>query len=104
MKDLNPVFSLTGTDCLPPVNGGYLTIKVDGEELFIVSAPSMVPGADRYRDSVTENSESTTDSEGNQFTVTVQSSNTGVDWELTVASHDETLKHRVTVEYQANDY
>ena len=48
-------FIIEGNDCMPPISGGYLIIKIDGDEFDIVSVPSPILGADRHRDSVTEN-------------------------------------------------
>ena len=99
-------FIIEGTDCLPPLSGGYLIISIDNEEFNIVSVPSPVFGADRYRDSVSENSDIVEDEEGNVFSITVLSSNVGVDWiiEVGAKSDEEKLRKRIDVEYQANEF
>jgi len=101
-------FTIDGTDCMPPISGGYLIINLDGNELHIVSVPSPVLGADRHRDSVSENFDTIEDDDGNNYSINVWSSNVGVDWQIDVtaasgASEDE-LKGRIEVEYQANDF
>ena len=88
---------------MPPLNGGYIVITLDGEELHLVSAPSMIWGADRHRDSVAENFDQF-DENGNEFSISIYSSNVGVDWEISVTTEDDTLKSRISVEYHANDY
>ena len=99
-------FKIEGTDCLPPLSGGYLIIYIDKKEFNIVSVPSPVLSADRHRDSVTENSDIVEDEEGNEFSITVLSSNVGVDWiiEVETKSDEEELRKRIDVEYQANEF
>jgi len=91
---------------MPPISGGYLIINLDGKEFCIVSVPSPVLVADRHRDSVTENYEMLEDENGNVFSITVWSSNVGVDWkiDITTPGNEESLKNRIDVEYQANDF
>ncbi|HHG3261857.1 TPA: hypothetical protein ACPVXX_004486 [Vibrio parahaemolyticus] len=95
---------LTGTDCMPSISGGYLLVTLDGEEVATVGVPS--PNfADRHSDSVNDNYDDFEDSEGNQYSVTVWSSNVGVDWEVEINSLSESdLESRIDVEYQSNDY
>jgi hypothetical protein len=101
-------FTIEGTDCMPPISGGYLIINIDGREFHIVSVPSPVLGADRHRDSVSENYDIVEDCDGNEFSVNVWSSNVGVDWQIDVTAADneknEELRERISVEYQANDF
>ena len=91
---------------MPPISGGYLIINLDGKEFCIVSVPSPVLVASRYRDSITDNHEMLEDKNGNVFSITVWSSNIGVDWEMdiTTSGNEETLKNRIDVEYQANGF
>ncbi len=98
---------ITGNDGLPPISGGYLSIKKEGKEFHIASVPSFVPGADRYHDSVLENDDDFKDKEGNQFVISIWSSNVGVDWKLSLFAKngdDETLAKHIDMEYQSNDY
>ncbi len=81
-------FTIEGTDCMPPVSGGYLIISLDGKEFYIVSVPSPVLRADRSRDSVAENYDTVKDPDGNEFSINVWSSNVGVDWEIDVKASD----------------
>tara|TARA_R110002167_G_scaffold2284_3_gene11692 strand:- start:1501 stop:1812 length:312 start_codon:yes stop_codon:yes gene_type:complete len=101
-------FTIEGTDCMPPVSGGYLIINLDGNEFHIVSVPSPILGADRHRDSVSENYDSVEDSDGNQYSINVWSSNVGVDWQIDVNTSfgigEDELKSRIDVGYQANDF
>lgn len=101
-------FTIEGCDGMPPISGGYLIINLDNKEFHIVSVPSPVLGADRHRDSVTENDEEVEDDDGNEFAITVWSSNVGVDWRIDVTAKDKAseaaLKRRINVEYQANDF
>jgi hypothetical protein len=99
-------FIIEGTDCLTPLSGGYLIITIDKKEFHIVSVPSPVLSADRHRDSVNENSDFVEDKEGNEFSITVLSSNVGVDWtiEVKTKSDEEELRKRIDVEYQANEF
>jgi len=99
-------FIIEGTDCLPPLSGGYLIINIDKKEFHIVSVPSPVLSADRHRDSVNENSDFIEDEEGNEFSITVLSSNVGVDWtiEVKTKSDEKELRKRIVVEYQANEF
>ncbi|MGI2125325.1 hypothetical protein [Shewanella oncorhynchi] len=101
-------FTIEGTDCLPPISGGYLVINIDGSEFHITSVPSPVLGADRHRDSVSENYDTVEDDEGNEFSIIVWSSNVGVDWQIDVkvseGVDEQELKERIDVEYQANDF
>ncbi len=48
---------ITETERLLPIFGGYISIKKDGNEFYIAGVPSIVPGADRYRDSLSKNDE-----------------------------------------------
>lgn len=97
-------FSIDGTDSMPAVNGGYLIVSVDGKELCVLSVPSLILGADRYRDSVTENSDCVEDESGNVFNLSVFSSNVGVDWDLEVETENRKLQELINVEYRANEY
>jgi hypothetical protein len=89
---------------MPSISGGYLLVTLDGEEVATVGVPS--PNfADRHSDSVNDNYDDFEDSEGNQYSVTVWSSNVGVDWEVEINSLSESdLESRIDVEYQSNDY
>lgn len=97
-------FTIDGNDCLPPVSGGYLVIFLDDDEIASVSVPS--PNyADRYSDSVVENDDEVEDDEGNTYSVSVYSSNVGVDWTIDVTSErPEDLKSRIRAEYLPNEY
>ncbi|HGL3854413.1 TPA: hypothetical protein ACKE3U_003739 [Klebsiella aerogenes] len=97
-------FTIEGNDCLPPVSGGYLVIFIDGEEFSSVSVPS--PNyADKYSDSVVENDDDFEDDEGNSYSVSVYSSNVGVDWSIEVTSEkSDELRDRVYAEYIPNEY
>jgi len=101
-------FIIEGNDCMPPISGGYLIVKIDGNELDIVSVPSPNLYADRHRDSVTENFDNIEDEEGNEFSIIVWSSIGGVDWQIDITASDiekeDALKERIDVEYQANDF
>ena len=101
-------FTIEGSDCMPPISGGYLIIKIDGDEFDIVSVPSPILGAYRHRDSVTENFDDIEDKDGNEFSIIVWSSNVGVDWQIDITASDiekeKALKERIDVEYQANDF
>ncbi|TXH98540.1 MAG: hypothetical protein E6Q75_00985 [Rheinheimera sp.] len=98
---------IEGNDCLPPISGGYLLVTIDDEEVSTIGVPSPIL-ADKYRDSVNENYDDFDDSEGNHYSVSVWSSNVGVDWEVTVksasSSNESSLADRIKVEYQANDF
>lgn len=94
--------TITGTESLPPIYGGYLSIKKDGKEFHISGVPSCVVGADRYRDSVSRNDDAFEDNEGNKFAITIMSSTAGVDWELDFTAKngdDKTLAARIGLEY-----
>ncbi len=98
---------ITGEDSLPSLYGGYLSIIKDGKEIHIFSVPSLVFAADRYRDSVSENDDEFEDDEGNEFSISIRSSNIGVEWELDLSAKngdDKTLVSRIKMEYQSNDY
>lgn len=97
-------FTIEGNDCLPPVSGGYLVIYIDDEEFASVSVPS--PNyADKYSDSVVENDDDIEDDEGNNYSVSVYSSNVGVDWTIDVTSEkSDELRDRVHAEYIPNEY
>ncbi len=97
-------FLKNGNYCMPPINGGYLIMTLDGEEFHIISAPSMILNTDRHRDIVVENFDHFKDEQGNIFDISVYSSNVGVDWELQVNTEDSSLKNRIDLEYHANDY
>ncbi len=99
--------SITGNDSLPSVSGGYISIIKDGKEIHIASVPSFVLGADRYRDSVSENDDEFQDDEGNEFSISIWSSNVGVDWKLNLSAKngdDGALASRIKMDYQRNDY
>jgi len=92
---------------LPPVSGCYLSIIKDNKEIHISSVPSFVLGADRYRDSVSENDDEFKDDEGNEFLIKIYSSDTGVEWMLNVSPINgdvNALRNRIRMEYQGNDY
>ncbi len=99
-------FSIEGNECMPPVSGGCLIIMLDREAMQVVSVPSPNLFADRYRHSISENSDTFKDAAGNEFSISVWSSNAGVDWQLDVTSNDdaEGLKHRIGVEYKPNEF
>ncbi len=101
-------FTIEGTDCMPPISGGYLVINIDGGEFHIVSVPSPILIADRHRDSISENYDKIEDTDGNEFSINVWSSNVGVDWAIDVTAADseknEELRARINVEYQANEF
>ncbi len=98
-------FTIEGNDSFPPLSGGYLIISIDGREFHIASVPSPIL-ADRHRDSVCENFDVAEDDEGNEFSITIWSSNVGVDWtiDITPKADEDDLRKRIKVEYQANDY
>lgn len=98
-------FEIEGNDSLPSGSGGYLYITVDGQELGTVSVPSPAY-EDRYSDSIVENDDAFEDDEGNQYDVSIYSSNVGVEWVITVSNerNDSDIKDRIKVEYQANEY
>ncbi len=99
--------TITETECLSPMFGGYISIRKDGNEFYIASVPSFVLGADRYRESVSENDEKFKDDEGNEFEISIWSSTVGVDWKLSLSAKngdDEVLEKRISMEYQNNDY
>ncbi|MGF1685016.1 hypothetical protein [Photobacterium minamisatsumaniensis] len=89
---------------MPPISGGYLLIYRGAEELTVVSVPSPNFVADRYRDSVSENYDSFEDDEGNEFSITVWSSNVGVDWTVEVTTENDMLEEQIRVEYHANEF
>ncbi|WP_419149310.1 hypothetical protein [Pseudoalteromonas 'SMAR'] len=97
-------FTLDGNDCMPPISGGYLIIYRGSVELSVISVPSPNFAADRYRDSVSENYDSFEDNDGNDYNITVFSSNVGVDWTLEVSTEDPALKSEIKVEYHANEF
>ncbi len=99
-------FTIKGNDFLPPLSGGYLIVNIDKKEFCIVSVPSPVLGADRHRDSVNENSDIVEDDEGNEFSITVLSSNVGVDWQIDVKAKgdEDKFRKRIDVEYKANEF
>ncbi len=107
MGDLEMPQLIKGKDSLPPILGGYILIIKDGEEIHISGVPSFVPGADRYRDSVSENNDEFEDDEGNEFSIRICSSNQGVEWELNLSAKDgddKALAAHIRTEYQSNDY
>ena len=99
-------FTIEGNDSMPPLSGGYLIILLDNKEVHVVSVPSPNIFADRHRDSVSENHDEFEDSDGNEFSISVWSSNVGVDWQLDITStnNKENLKDRIGVEYRPNDF
>lgn len=99
-------FTIEGNDCMPPLSGGYLIILLDNQEIHVVSVPSPNIFADRHRDSISENHDKFEDSDGNEFSISVWSSNVGVDWQLEITSvkNKENLKERIGVEYRPNDF
>jgi hypothetical protein len=99
--------SISGTVPSPALSGGYISVMKDGEEIHIVSVPSFVFGADRYRDSTSQNEDEFEDDEGNEFFISIVSSNVGVDWELSLSArngNDKDLVSRIKIDYQSNEY
>lgn len=98
-------FTLSGSDCVPAVAGGYLSLLKDGEEIFLAAVPSPVPFSDRYRDSVTRSDEVFEDEDGNEIAVDVASSNVGVDWFIQVRQKEgaDSLKGRLDVRFRPNE-
>lgn len=96
-------FRLDGNDCLPPVSGGYLIIFKNDKELSVISVPSPILSANRHRDSVIENNDSFSDDEGNDYSVSVWSSNVGVDWQVDVSAPCD-IRDQLKVEYRANEF
>lgn len=95
------------TDPSPALSGGYISIIKDGKEIHISSVPSFVFGSDRYRDSLSRNEDEFEDDEGNEFSITIVSSNVGVDWELRFSAkngQDQDLASRIAMDYQKNEY
>ena len=99
-------FTIEGNDCMPPLSGGYLVILIDNQEIYVVSVPSPNIFADRHRDSISENHDEFEDPDGNEFSISVWSSNVGVDWQLDITStnNKNNLKERIGVEYRPNDF
>ncbi|MGR6838000.1 hypothetical protein ACU5DF_02410 [Aliivibrio wodanis] len=97
-------FTLEGSDCMPPISGGYLIVFRGTEELTVISVPSPNFIADRYRDSVSENHDSFEDDNGNEFDISICSSNVGVDWSIQVTTTNDNLEDEIKVEYHANEF
>lgn len=53
-----------------------------------------------------ENSDIVEDDKGNEFSITVLSSNVGVDWQIDVQAKgdEEDFRKSIDVEYQANEF
>lgn len=96
--------TLSGSDCFPAPAGGYLSIFKDGKEIFIAGVPSPVPFPDRCRESISENSETFHDDEGNEIAVIVHSSSAGVDWHIAAREGDGlSLSGRLDVRFEPNE-
>jgi hypothetical protein len=98
-------FTLSGSDCAPALAGGYLSLLKDGREIFIAAVPSPLPFADRHRETIAENDEIFEDEEGNEISISVQSSNVGIDWFIEVNQKEgaENLEGRLDTRFQANE-
>jgi hypothetical protein len=97
-------FTLEGNDCMPPISGGYLIVYKGSAEFTVISVPSPNYTADRYRDSVSENGDTVEDEDGNEFNISVWSSNVGVDWSVEVDTNDDSLEEKIKVKYHANEF
>ncbi len=99
---------LRGSDSLPAVNGGYITVYLEDAELYIASVPSFNLMAEKHRDSVVENTEEFMDKDENEYVINIWSSNVGVDWDLEIYPKDEkarfALLKRIRIEYESNPY
>ncbi len=100
--------SLRGSDSMPAVNGGYLTVYSEDAELHIASVPSFNLMAEKHRDSMVENTEEFIDKNGNEYVINIYSSNVGVDWDLEVYPKDDkdrlALVRKIRIEYESNPY
>ncbi len=86
------------------LNGSFITIYKDANEVYILSVPSPNLFADNYRDSVDANDDIFDDEEENSYNIEAVSSNTGVDWTVTVKpkleNSAEQLKKRLEIKYE----
>ncbi len=95
---------LSGNDRIPALNGGYLYIYKNEKLLHIASIPSPNLSGENYRQSVVENDEHFSDSEGNEFTIGILSSNVGVDWHMTSYPDDENTLKNIRYEIRQNEF
>jgi hypothetical protein len=100
--------NLRNSDCLPAVNGGYITVYLDESEIHIASVPSFNLMAEKYRDSMVDNMEEFVDKDGNEYVINICSSNVGVDWDLEIYPKNEedrsALVEKIRIEYESNQY
>lgn len=91
---------LSGSESMPPLVGGYISIRKNGHEFYIASVPSCVV-TDRYNVSASQNHEEFVDEVGNQYQIDINSSMAGLDWQLVVQAG---VSEKIEMEYQQNDY
>ncbi len=100
--------TISGSEHLPSLGGGYIAIKKGGREIYIASVPSFNPTGERYMESRVDNFEKFEDENGNVFFIDIYSSNAGVDWKLGVNPQkpgtEDDLLHTLEVEYEANEF
>ena len=100
--------NLRGSDRLPAVNGGYLTVYSENVEIYIASVPSFNLMAEKYRDSIVENTEEFVDKDENEYVINIYSSNVGVDWDLEIYPKNNAdrlaLIKKIRIEYESNQY
>lgn len=99
---------ITGTECSPSFGGSYLSILKNGKEIYIASVPSFNLIAERHRDNGADNCETFKDTDGNEFSISIWSTNVGVDWELEVNAKEtggnEKILASLEVRYEHNEY
>ena len=95
---------LQGSEALPAIDGGYLYIHKDKKLLSIVSIPSPNLLAERNRDSIVENDDDFVDEDGNEYSITIQSSMYGIDWFLTNYPDNEDVIKQLSYEVKYNEY
>ena len=96
--------NLESSESLPAIDGGYLYIYKGKELLAIVSIPRPNLLAERSRDSIVENDDYFTDEDGNEYSITIQSSMYGIDWFLTKYPDDENIISQLRYEVKYNEY
>ncbi len=91
----------------PALNGGYIYIYKNGIELYIASVPSPNLSGERQADIEVSNYEDFEDEE-NEYTISIDSSHVGVDWELEITPKNPAEKDQriesLTLKYKENPF
>jgi len=103
-RQLEKESHLQGSSGEPAIDGGYLYVYLDNNLLTIVGIPSPNLVAEKSSDSLVENYEEFTDSDGNNYVISIFSSIYDIYWELNEYPDDDKLINSIRYEVKYNEH